>query len=810
MATDGDLLEAEELATGDVLSCNWNVFENHFSFFFPLAGISTLQAIKDNPIDVQATSRLNRLYMELLQNNPEWGLNDPDFNINRFMARLIFCFFAEDTGIFEGKDLFTRTIDDQSRSDNAHEVISTLFKAMATPVAERKGKLASSWLNRFRYVNGGLFSKTVRVPKFTRSARNYLVHAGRLDWRTINPDIFGSMIQAVADDDERGRLGLHYTSIPNILKVLKPLFLDDLREKLTKSWDSPKKLLNLRKQLRFIRVLDPACGSGNFLVVAYKQLREIEHEIIEQRIRLLGEKTRRQENTRSEISINSFFGIEIKEFACEVARLSLLIAEFQCDVLYLGQQLAADTVLPLGDNEQISNSNALRINWTDVCPIDGHEKFHTYICGNPPYKGSQTQTKEQKVDLERAFSAYKISTRQLDYVSGWFIKAAEYAQKVNTNFAFVSTNSICQGRIVPILWPVLLSLNMKIEFAYTSFKWSNLAKKNAGVVVIVLGLTKTINNPRLYEAGVNDETTIRKVKSINPYLISAPTNIVKKCTKPPADRSVMEFGNMPLDGGNLLMDCEEFRSLTFDETIKGKLTRRIYGSEEFIQGSVRFCLWIENKNLELALSYPEVKKRVQAVYKFRQNSIAPSTNQYSRYSHQFTKMHCGNTHTLVIPGVSSEKRPYLPVGLISNCSVVSNLAFGMYDAPIWNLSIIASRLHLIWIAVVCGRLGTGFRYSNTIGWNTFPIPLLSNKNKSDLTDCANSILHAREQYFPATIADMYDPERIDIEFPLVRRAHLLNCETMEKIYSSTPFKNDTERLELLFELYAERVKNEKN
>lgn len=810
LATDGKTLEAEDLATGDVLSCNWENLSHHFSFFLPLAGISTVQAIRDNPIDINATLRLNRLYLELQKTNPAWDSNDPNLNMNRFMAQLIFCFFAEDTGIFYGDDLFTRTVEDVSTADNAHEAISTLFRTMATPIEDRVGKLASTWANRFKYVNGGLFSESVQVPTFSKSARSYLLHAGNLDWRSINPDIFGSMTQAIADNEERGQLGLHYTSIPNILKVLNPLFLNELREKLKDSWDSPQKLLNLRRLLSRIRIFDPACGSGNFLVVAYKQLREIEHEIVEQRIKLLGEQARRHENTRSVIPLTNFFGIEIKEFACEIAQLSMLIAEYQCDVLYLGQQIAADAVLPLHDNKNIHRGNALHFDWDEVCPHSDDEKVPTYICGNPPYKGSQTQTKSQKSDLVKAFNAYNISTRQLDYVAGWFIKASEYIQNTHATFAFVSTNSISQGRIVPILWPVILSLGLKIEFAYKSFRWSNLAARNAGVTVVIIGIGVQGKNPRIFEPGESGISISRQVKEINPYLTSAPIVFVKGRNENLSDLSPMAFGNMPLDGGNLLMSDQELELLNLDENIKPLLTRNIVGSKEYIRGESRYCLWIENKNLDTALSFPEVRKRIEAVKNFRNRSKAPSTVEFSKKPHQFTVMNHGKTHSIVVPGVSSEHREYIPAGVLNSNSVISNAAFGMYDVPIWNFSIIVSRLHLLWVKNVCGKLESRIRYSNTIGWNTFPVPTLSTENKLILGKCAKAILHAREQYFPATIAEMYDPERLDTDFPLVREAHQANCETLERIYSTTPFRNDTERLEKLFDLYAEMTSKEQN
>ena len=725
------------------------------------------------------------------------------------MAQLIFCFFAEDTGIFQKEDVFTDTVENVGTSDDSHDIISTLFQAMATPIESRIGELASSWAKRFPYVNGGLFSKSVQVPYFSRPARSYLIHAGKLDWKSINPDIFGSMIQAVADPEERGQLGMHYTSIPNILKVLNPLFLDELREQLTDSWDSPQKLLNLLKRIGRIRVFDPACGSGNFLVVAYKQLRDIEHQIVERRIKLSGKTDLSRTHNRSVISINNFYGIEIKEFACEVARLSLLIAEYQCDVSYLGQQLASEIVLPLNENQHIFHGNALRIDWTDVCSTTSNSLTETFVCGNPPYKGSNLQKSEQKQDLEIAFGSYDISIRELDYVCGWFVKAAKFAQTERTSFAFVSTNSICSGRIIPIFWPVIFSLGMKISFAYQSFKWTNLAANNAGVVVVIIGLNATPKTIKLFEIHNNDQISKRIVNSINPYLTSAEFNIVEKRQAPLTDIAYMPKGNMPIDNGNLLLNENDFRNSLIDKSIRQKITKRIVGSEELIKGKRRYCFWITVENYNLAKSQPEVLKRIENVRKFRQQSTDKSTRKLSSKPHQFREMNHGKSHTIVIPSVSSERRAYLPVDVIDNQTVVSNLAYGMYDVPIFNLSLIASRLHLIWIATVCGRLGTGYRYSNIIGWNTFPVPFLTDKNKLDLTISAKEILYAREQYFPATIAEIYDPKRLDKEFSLVRKAHKGNCETLEKIYTKTPFKNDTERLEKLFELYDELIRKEK-
>jgi hypothetical protein len=416
LATDGETVEAEELTSGEPLACPWHELPDHFGFFLPLAGITTVREIRENAFDIRATSKLNKLYLALLKENPEWGTDERRPDMNHFMARLIFSFFAEDTGIFAESRLFTQTIARMSAADssNTHEVIETVFRAMNTKHADREEARLPRWAIPFPYVNGGLFSGTMEVPRFSRTARSYLLQVGSLDWKRINPDIFGSMIQAVADDEERGALGMHYTSVPNILKVLKPLFLDDLRAKLEEAGDNPRILLNLRKRLARIRIFDPACGSGNFLVIAYKEMRAIEHEINRRR----GEVGR-----RSEIPLTNFRGIELRDFAAEIARLALIIAEFQSDELYRGQKDAIQDFLPLDAENWITCGNALRLDWLSICPptgtqvrLVGDDLFstpldqpeidfenaggETYICGNPPYLGAKKKSNEQRLDMD--------------------------------------------------------------------------------------------------------------------------------------------------------------------------------------------------------------------------------------------------------------------------------------------------------------------------------------------------------------------------------------------------------------------------
>ena len=844
LATDGETVEAEDLVGGDVIACSYADLPRHFATFLPLAGISTVKEIKNNPIDVKATGRLNKLYVELLKDNPDWATEERRHELNQFMARLIFCFFAEDTGIFHGEGLFTATVAKMSQAGhgtgedqwgNTHEVLQHLFLSMDTntrhegQLDERHRRAAGirPYADVFPYVNGGLFTGATECPRFSRTARAYLLRAGELDWKEINPDIFGSMIQAVADDGERGELGMHYTSVPNILKVLNPLFLDDLREQLEAAGDSKQKLRNLRKRLSHIRVFDPACGSGNFLVIAYKEMRAIEAEIV---TRLGGEANLKLDDRRSVIPLSNFYGIEIKGFAAEIARLALLIAEFQADCLYLSQQEARAMVLPLHKTGQIRVGNALRLNWLDVCPpthaaagaeydlagptgrlalevsgLEDTSKAETYICGNPPYLGNTWQSADQKADIRAVVSGRTTSTGFLDYVAGWFVKAADWLKFVPGKAAFVSTNSICQGQSVPILWPIIYAAGCTIYFAHTSFKWSNLASNKAGVTVAIVGLAPASGELRqLYEDDDQGGISRRDGPSITPYLTLGPPVIIEKQSKPLSLLNAMEFGNKPSDGGNLLLSTDELGTLGLDRQQQARFIRKIYGSDDFINGGSRLCVWIEDEHLAEAQSIPALAARIEAVRNLRLASPDKGANALAKRAHQLKLMRIGAGRTIVVPGVSSERRPYLPVGLVDSRTTLTNLAFGLYDAPLWNLALIASRIHLVWIATVCGKLETRYRYSNTMGWNTFPVPRLTEQDKMDLTRTAENILITREAHFPATIADLYDPEAMPDD---LHRAHEENDEVLERIYIGRRFRNDTERLEKLFDLYTKMTAN---
>ncbi len=816
LATDGVDFEAEDIDTGETVACNYKDFPDHFGFFLPLAGISTVQQVRESSFDIRATSRLNRLYVELLKDNPEWGSAQRRPDMNHFMARLIFCFFAEDTEIFFKNGLFSDTVAQMSARDSSdtHVVISEIFRSMNTKRELRSAENTHRWADVFPYVNGGLFSGTTETPKFSKIARTYLLHIGSLDWTKINPDIFGSMIQAVTDEEERGSLGMHYTSVPNILKVLNPLFLDDLRNKLEEAGDNPRTLLNLRKRISRIRVFDPACGSGNFLVIAYKQMREIENTINERR----GE-----EGRKSDIPLTNFRGIELRDFPAEVARLALIIAEYQCDLLYRGQKEAIQDFLPLAQDNWITCGNALRIDWLSVCPPTGatsalvandmfeehtnrgliefvNEGGETYLCGNPPYRGSKWQSDDQKRDLAQAWTKHPKLSKTTDYVTGWLAKFLDYADhEPSAVGAFVSTNSICQGQQAIEIWPAIFNRDCEIKFAHTSFNWANLASHNAGVTVVIVGVGKKSNSVKM----LYQDELVKQCSQIGPYLVADSISYVEKSNEPIGQQSTMSFGNMPRDGGFLFLDSDSSRSLVNQDNTARKFIKRFIGSEELIKGKLRYCFWIEDADVQEALNIPLIAERLELVKNNRNQSDAESTRQYALKPHRFVQIAgYAKKFVIVIPRVSSENRPYLPVGLFQSDCVAGDSTFAIYDSPLWNLSLVASRLHWVWVGTVCSRMRSDFRYSNTLGWNTFPLPDLTEKNKADLTKCAEDILLARESHFPSTIADLYDPETMPMN---LREAHERNDEVLERIYIGRRFRNDTERLEKLFDLYTEMV-----
>lgn len=804
LATDGDSFEAEDRTSGETVACDYADFPDHFGFFLPLAGITTVEQIRESSFDIRATGRLNKLYVELLKDNPDWAKAERRPDMNHFMARLIFCFFAEDTDIFVGEGLFTKTVEQMSARDSSdtHAVISEIFRSMDTKITDRQSAGIARYANQFPYVNGQLFSGSTEVPRFTKIARSYLNHIGNLNWRKINPDIFGSMIQAVADDEERGALGMHYTSVPNILKVLNPLFLDDLRGKLEEAGDNGRKLLNLRNRMARIRVFDPACGSGNFLVISYKQMREIEAEINRRR----GEPDR-----RSDIPLTNFRGIELRDFPAEVARLALIIAEFQCDVLYRGQQEALAEFLPLDSENWITCGNALRLDWLSLCPPTGtgvkvrssdlfatplnqseiefeNDGGETYICGNPPYLGAKKKSVDQTEDMN-----ILSLPQSIDYVTAFISKGVEYSRHSKSEIALVSTSSICQGEQVSDFWPDILK-ECRISFAYRPFRWSNSAANNAGVYCTIIGLDRqSIKKARLFDGDIE-----KVCNEISPYLIEGEPVICEPARDPISAIAKMVMGSNPVDGRRLIFDRDEADRMIAADPRSRRYIKEYFGTKELVNGAPRYCLWITDDEVADASSIDVIKARMDdcAAYRLtagrdaRKTANRPHSFCYKTYKHQ--------SH-IDVGKVIGEKFEYVPADVKPAGSVTSVDALCIYGSSLVEFSIVTSVLHMVWSEAVSGKMGNGIRYGATVVYNTFPVPKLTDQNKADLTRCAESILFAREAHFPATISDLYDPEQMPDD---LRRAHEENDEVLERIYIGRRFRNDTERLEKLFDLYT--------
>jgi hypothetical protein len=813
VATDGEGFQAEDLNGGGTVACTYAEFPDHFGFFLPLAGITTVKEIRESSFDVKATGRLNKLYVQLLKENPDWASVERQHDMNHFMARLIFCFFAEDTDIFLTEGLFTKTVEQMSAGDasTTHEVIGEIFRAMDTKPADREAAGLPRYATKFPYVNGQLFSGSTDAPRFSKVARSYLMHIGSLNWRKINPDIFGSMIQAVTDEDERGSLGMHYTSVPNILKVLNPLFLDDLREKLAEAGDSPQKLLNLRKRMARIRVFDPACGSGNFLVIAYKAMREIEADI---------NKRRGEPDRRSEIPLTNFRGIELRDFPAEIARLALIIAEYQSDVTYRGQKEAIAEFLPLGAENWITCGNSLTLDWVSVCPPTGtgvkvaaddlfktpldqaeidfeNEGGETFICGNPPFAGQKKKSDAQRADMARVMPRHISTYGELDYVSAFYIKAAEYISRTECTAALVSTNSVIQGRHVPVLWPAIERLGCEIVFGHRSFLWKNNAAANASVYCVIVAISKNWKKERY----IFDGNERRSAQHINGYLIDGPTVVVEKRKRPlSTDLQMMRSGNMPLDNGNLLLTTEEADQLIAEDTSAKSFLKRVVGAKEINQGLARYCLWIADDARAVAETIPNIKRRLDDCEAFRRSSSAPDL---AATPHAFRDRHTQQKTAIVIPNLSSEKRPCRVPIVVRDNVIATNLALAIYDGDVFQVAVLASRLHHLWVEAVCGKLKMDFRYSNDLGWHTFPLPRLTQAQKGALKEAAESILLAQEAAFPSTLNELYNGGFLGDGMPdELRRAHEANDEVLERIYVGRRFRNDTERLEKLFDLYT--------
>jgi hypothetical protein len=793
--TDFKQIVAKDLLKSKNLDIELKELPNYFDFFLPLAGSEIYNAKNDDEADRNASYKMADLYDLLIEENPQiYNSKESIHNLNIFLSRLLFCFFSEDTEIFE-ENIFTNTLAQHTAENgkDTHTFLDELFERLNTENAEK----FPEYLRKFEYVNGGLFKDSISSPVFTTKARKTLIDLGELQWKDINPDIFGSMIQAVVIPEYRSDLGMHYTSVENILKLIKPLFLDELYEAFENA-STINQLRTLVKRLSKIKFFDPACGSGNFLIITYKEIRLLEIKILEKIIDLSPNPTLEF----TQIQLSQFYGIEIDDFAHEMAILSLWLAEHQMNRVFedtLFDFGKSKPILPLKEAGQITQGNATREDWKKACPIN--ETDEVFVIGNPPYLGSRNQDKNQKEDLDISINTIK-SYRKLDYISIWFYKSAKYIQGYeNAKSAFVSTNSICQGEQVGILWTSILEMDIEFDFAYTDFKWTNNAKGKAGVTVVIIGLRNLSKKPKyLITDGV-----IIKTQNISPNLENGTTKIIEKQTKPLSDFPKMRRGNMPNDKQFLRISKEERGQLFIKYPSIEKIVKKQVGSDEFINNLERYCYWISEENLSYALTIPEVKLAIDNCYDYRINSKDKTLHSQASNSHQFREFFECNDNSLLVPIVSSVNREYIPIGFVDRNTIIPNSAQVVYNANSLIFGILTSKMHNVWVKFTAGKMRTDYRYSIFLCYNTFPFPDITNKQKENLNLYVFSILDERAKHPSKTMAQMYNPDTMPKG---LLKVHQELDTAIEQCYRLQPFKNDTERLEYLFKQYEEMTKKD--
>ena len=792
IATDYKTFLAIDTKTQDKLDIELKDLLKHYDFFLPWAGMEKAQYQNENPADVKAAEKMAKLFDEIKKDNPD---DSPEFihGLNVFLCRLLFCSFAEDTNIFK-KNQLTNAIASHTQADGSdlNIYLSKLFEVLNTPKEDRQNLPDQSlleYLKDFPYVNGGLFREKIQVPIFTRRSRQAIIDNGELDWSIINPDIFGSMMQAVVAPEHRGGLGIHYTSVPNIMKVIEPLFLNDLKEAFEKSKGNQKKRNELLKRLQTIKIFDPACGSGNFLVIAYKELRKLEMEIFNE------QQSAEQQSALplSGISLRQFYGIELDDFAHEITQLSLWLAEHQMNVEFFKQFGCTNPTLPLKEAGNIVQGNACRINWETVCPKGKNDEI--YILGNPPYLGAHLQSTEQKEDVEIVFKGIN-SAKKLDYISCWYYKGANYINNASSKLAFVSTNSICQGEQVGILWPHILNKSIQISFAYQSFIWSNSAKAKAAVFCVIVGLSCEQERKKIIFSKYHQTV----VDNISPYLLNGSNTIVSSRTIALSQLPKMVRGSSPVDGGYLILNENEKANIIANNPEAQQYIKALAGAEDYLNGTKRWCLWITDDTVDKARLIPDIENRIKLVEQFRLSSKKPATRNAARYSYRFFEPKHQPGNSIIVPRVTSERRIYAPFGFVDDQTVILDSAQAIYtsSSSFFVFGVISSRIHMTWVKAVAGRLKMDIRYSNSLCYNNFPFPSISEQLKKEITICGHRILEEREKHSEKTLAQLYEPNKMPEG---LREAHRLNDLAVERCYRSKPFESDEERLEYLFMIY---------
>lgn len=765
-------------------------FHKKIKLFGFIAGYQKRSFKDEDPVNIKAAELMGKLHDQLEESGYE------GHPLEVFLVRLLFSLFADDTGIFE-RNTFKEFIEVKTSEDGSDlgALLAQFFQVLNTST-EKRLKNLDEHLAAFPYVNGKLFEEPLPIASFNSRMRDILLECSSLDWGKISPAIFGSMFQSVMNPEERRNLGAHYTSEKNILKLIKPLFLDELHAEFNKVKNNKNKLKEFHQKLGNLKFLDPACGCGNFLIITYRELRLLELEVLKQ---LYGGQQVFGIDQIMLVDVDQFYGIEYDEFPARIAEVALWLMDHQMNLLIseaFGMYYAR---LPLKKSATIVHGNALRTEWADV--VSKNEL--SYILGNPPFYGKQYQNKEQKEDMALVFNGVK-GAGVLDYVTAWYLKAAKLIQDTKIKVGFVSTNSIAQGEQTGILWNELFNnYGVKIHFAHRTFNWSNEAKGKAAVHVVIIGFASfDIKNKSIWSyEDIKGEPLEIGVKNINPYLVEGADLVVLKRRKPICNVSEISFGSMPNDGGNFLLSPEEKEGLLLIEPKAEEVIKPLLSAHEFLNGKDRFCIWLKDVSPSLIKQLKEVQKRVENVKQLRLNSTRAATKKLADFPTLFGEIRQPKNKYILVPRHSSENRKYIPMGFFNPTVIVSDSCLAIDNATFFEFGVLQSDMHMAWVKYTCGRIKSDFRYSNEMVYNNYPWPKEpSDKNKKVVETKAQKVLDIRAEYPESSLADLYDPLTMP---PKLVKAHQELDKAVDLCYRPQAFTNETARIEFLFDLYNE-------
>ena len=788
IVTDFKTFLSKDIKTNDTLDIEINKLNESLDFFLPLIGREKISLDKENPADIKAASQMGKLYDQIIKDNEDYNLEKYRDHLNLFFTRLLFLYYADDSEIFK-KNQFFKAITEFSEKDGSD--LDNFFNNLFSVLNIEDRSNVESYLKEFPYVNGNLFHGKITLPKFSKTTRQMIVDGASLDWAMINPDILGSMLQSIVSTEEREDDEMHYTSVPNILKVIKPLFLDDLEKKIIEANEDEKKLKKILRYIYNTKYFDPACGSGNFLIITYIQLCLLEIRIFKTLINI---NPNDWELSMPGVSLNQFYGIEKSNYACETAKLSLWIVEHQMNLHFREIFGRINPSLPLKESQNILNANSAEVNWDTFCKKDKLTE-HIYIISNPPYKGFARQNIQQKNDMSNVFKEIK-EYKRLDYVTLWFFKAAKFISlNKNSSCSLVSTNSICQGEQIKLFWPHILD-KVEINFAVRSFSWGNNAKNNAVVTCVIIGLSISNSKTKLIYEG----SSIEQCKKITPYLSSNTMLEISKLDKPLCkDFPRMIGGNQPLDDGNLKLNQKEYEEIVQKYPNSKVFIRKLVGGSEFLNSSNRWVIWLNNKNLSDAVNIPEIKERIEKVKKFRSNEDAgQETKRLADRPHQFRFINEAKKNFILVPYTSSVNREYLPIAFFDKEYIPLNSGIIIFDPPIFIFSILSSKIFFEWVKNTSGKMKTDIRFSSSLCYNTFPFPDLSEHDKEKLSEMSLRIIDEREKFSEKSINKLYGREMPNS----LKQLHLLNDDLIESYLFEKNILTDENKVKFLYKKYV--------